>query len=431
MVQRSRHAGQGYTPELQAKLEGALGADLGSVDVRSNSAAQLAMQGALATAEGDEVHLPANADPHLIAHEFAHTVQPRSADPTTPGDPNERQAERFANAFVSDDTATMGQIAAATSDRPRTGTGLAMTPSNASEVGSADQFIDAETRAPGADSDIRYTYTDRGGWVDREHMAAHAGISNEVMAQLERRAPQVSVTDTNEGIGGTFVTLYQVDYSRVPAGEGARETLAVALIGHHDIAFEMFQGTLNAANGQHYSVFDMEDLPSDRIGTQIGLVARRMWAAGVPASAGQEAIPGRGAAVPPTDMDHPSMRPYYTAAMRQVMGELGGHADRSSVTDQYTRDGGASGTSGGPANRLRHTGLMDTQNQTSQPLGVTNPARFLAGGYSPPWLNDAVTVQRTLHCYHSANALEVFGGPLVTAPTRDTVGRVVPGLGTS
>lgn len=103
---------------LRSELEPALGANLSAVRIHTGAASARAADAlaARAYATGQDIHFGTSAyDPsspagrHLIAHEVAHTVQQQGAAPgiqcmarvSAPGDTAERQAERFAHAFVA------------------------------------------------------------------------------------------------------------------------------------------------------------------------------------------------------------------------------------------------------------------------------------------------------------------------------------------
>ncbi len=114
----SSDSGAPLPDALRARLERTTGADLGDVRVHtsitSTEAARALRANAFAT--GKQIHFaPGKYDPssqagqRLIAHEVAHTVQQDGARPrvqgqlevSRPGDAGEREADRFADAFVA------------------------------------------------------------------------------------------------------------------------------------------------------------------------------------------------------------------------------------------------------------------------------------------------------------------------------------------
>ncbi|MCW5801203.1 MAG: DUF4157 domain-containing protein [Deltaproteobacteria bacterium] len=109
--------GTGLPSPIRAQLESRAGIDLSGVRVHTGAESQAAAEavGAQAYAVGQNIHFgTGNYDPssssgqHLIAHEVAHTIQQRGASPrplyklavTTPGDPAEVEADRFADAVI-------------------------------------------------------------------------------------------------------------------------------------------------------------------------------------------------------------------------------------------------------------------------------------------------------------------------------------------
>ncbi|MCC6998575.1 MAG: DUF4157 domain-containing protein [Deltaproteobacteria bacterium] len=120
---------------LRKRFEGSLGTDLGAVRVHTGAASQAATAsvGARAYAQGQDIHFGrgqfdpgSEAGQHLIAHEVAHTVQQSGGaarpqfklDVSTPGDRQEIEADRAADAMVrgapASLTAGAGTLARAT-----------------------------------------------------------------------------------------------------------------------------------------------------------------------------------------------------------------------------------------------------------------------------------------------------------------------------
>ncbi len=382
--------------------------------MRSNEDAKLSMMGAEGASEGSSVLLQGNPDPKVVAHELFHTVQQRSASPTAPGDSHERAADQFAADFVSGNEAGLQRAAAATADAPIAGTGRALSPSRGNTGGTAE-FLDAEARGSASpNANVRYTPTESGGWVDRDHMSAHAENATATIDQITGHQPVVSVTSSPHAgpIALPFTTRYHVNYAAMPAEvpvRTQRETLAVAMIAHHDIAFEMNQGQ----GIQHASSFTFEDLPSDRIGTEVGIRTRRMWMDGSPSST--PALPAHGAAAMPHSMEDERLRPYYLAALTQVMGELGPTQTNAQATDRFNADG--------------RSGLIDAHNHTARPMGLAHgqaPAPFLSGAASPAWVSTVASVEATSMNYESSHSiLQVLPGPLPATPTTANVARTV------
>ncbi|HTM20495.1 MAG TPA: DUF4157 domain-containing protein [Kofleriaceae bacterium] len=108
----------------RARLERTAGVDLGGVRIHTGEAAatSAASLGALAYTVGQDIHFASgqydptsDAGRHLIAHEVAHTIQQRGAAPSVqaklsvsePGDGAEREADRFADAFLRGTTAAV------------------------------------------------------------------------------------------------------------------------------------------------------------------------------------------------------------------------------------------------------------------------------------------------------------------------------------
>jgi uncharacterized protein YjbJ (UPF0337 family) len=129
-VAAARKDGAPLDAGLRARLEAALGADLGHVRVHTDAAADLAARalGARAFAIGDDLFFARGAyDParpegqRLIAHEVAHVVQARPADASRseglaisePGDAHEQEADAFAERFAqASPAATLGRARA-------------------------------------------------------------------------------------------------------------------------------------------------------------------------------------------------------------------------------------------------------------------------------------------------------------------------------
>lgn len=130
--QAGRESGSPLPAPLRDDFGAALGTDLSPVQLHTGAASATAASGmqAKAFAVGQHIHFGAGAyDPsshagrHLLAHEVAHTVQ-QAGNPASPQraalvssstDPAEREAERFADAFVSG-AATTGLVT--TASRP-------------------------------------------------------------------------------------------------------------------------------------------------------------------------------------------------------------------------------------------------------------------------------------------------------------------------
>lgn len=138
LVARARRGGAPLDEALQSQLEAALGVGLDDVRIHTGADADAAARAlhAHAFAVGDDVFFRAGAyapehrdGQQLIAHEVAHTVQARGATPATsagtpvsqPGDPLERAADEFADAFVRQVSA--GQLAPPIAGATRAGTG--------------------------------------------------------------------------------------------------------------------------------------------------------------------------------------------------------------------------------------------------------------------------------------------------------------------
>ncbi len=142
----SSSSGSPLPETLQRKFEGSLGADLSGVRVHtgSDSAAANDAVGAKAYTTGNDIHFGAGQfDPtskggeHLLAHEVAHTVQQSGGasrmqfklDVSSPGDAHEHEADRAADAMVSDQSASIsfgsGVQRKVMRDAKATGTGLA------------------------------------------------------------------------------------------------------------------------------------------------------------------------------------------------------------------------------------------------------------------------------------------------------------------
>jgi hypothetical protein len=124
LVAAARMGGHPLDGALRARLEAALGAELGAVRVHTDEAADLAARalGARAFAIGEDIFFARGAyDPagvagqRLIAHEVAHAVQSRasSASPTEgvaisePGDAHEQEADDFAERFAQSSPAAL------------------------------------------------------------------------------------------------------------------------------------------------------------------------------------------------------------------------------------------------------------------------------------------------------------------------------------
>ena len=135
----AQRGGASLPAPVQARLEGASGADLSGVRVHTGpaSAAASAELGAQAFAVGDDIHFGAGRyapeDPfgmHLIAHEVAHTVQQRGGagalaarlEVSQPDDAHEREAEQFASAVMRGEPAP------------------GLTPTGATPAGRVDRF---------------------------------------------------------------------------------------------------------------------------------------------------------------------------------------------------------------------------------------------------------------------------------------------------
>ena len=117
-------AGTGLPAGLRAQLERALGSSLDGVRLHTREPSQAAARslGARAYAIGQDIHFGAGqydpdsrAGQHLIAHEVAHTVQQRGGgeqlgtklEVSGPGDAHELEADRFADAFIGGEAATV------------------------------------------------------------------------------------------------------------------------------------------------------------------------------------------------------------------------------------------------------------------------------------------------------------------------------------
>jgi hypothetical protein len=117
-------SGHALPGAVQRKFESSLGADLSSVRVHTGAESHVAAEsvGARAYAIGQDIHFaegqydPSSAaGQHLLAHEVAHTVQQVGSAPrrqnkleaSTPADTAELEADRAANAMVSDQPAAI------------------------------------------------------------------------------------------------------------------------------------------------------------------------------------------------------------------------------------------------------------------------------------------------------------------------------------
>jgi hypothetical protein len=124
LVAAARMGGHPLDRALRARLEAALGAELGAVRVHTDEAADLAARalGARAFAIGEDIFFARGAyDPagiagqRLIAHEVAHVVQSRGSGASRtegvaisePGDAHEREADDFAERFAQSGPAAL------------------------------------------------------------------------------------------------------------------------------------------------------------------------------------------------------------------------------------------------------------------------------------------------------------------------------------
>jgi hypothetical protein len=200
----------------------------------------------------------------LLSHEQAHVVhQSQAAALSGPG-----QVTRLPDDHIEREAHSAAQAVSAGRSVPIL-TNLAAPPvlqrhvthGTQGRIGGAEQFLTG-TR--------RYLFTRRGGWLDLAHVQPHIEQAASVMADLEARSPDTSVTSP------PFTTRYSMDYSQIPPpiDQDKLEQVTLAIITDHDYRFETFQGS-QVTSALAQSPFSYEDLPSDRVGVEIGLRYRR------------------------------------------------------------------------------------------------------------------------------------------------------------
>jgi hypothetical protein len=134
--QASSSSGEELPQGLRSRFESSLGTEFGHVRLHNGaeSAEAAAAVGAMAYTVGQDIHFgadtyhPETADGQsLIAHEVAHTVQQRGVsdapqaklEVSSPGDPYEVEAERFAQNFVSGRASAVSLVSAGAVARPK------------------------------------------------------------------------------------------------------------------------------------------------------------------------------------------------------------------------------------------------------------------------------------------------------------------------
>lgn len=202
----------------------------------------------------------------LLAHELVHALQQRSVSPrqflTSANQPNDRGEQ------TAESAAPMIELERNSFHWGSLTTALLLqrhvTHSSAGRIGGAEEYL----RGSGAEG--RYLFTLRGGWLDRTHVEPHIRQANQLMADLEARRAVISVESSG------FRTNYHMNYGQIPApvDQDKMEQVALAIMTDHDYRFEAHQSR-SVRNVVAQTPFSYEDLPSDRVGSEIGLRYRR------------------------------------------------------------------------------------------------------------------------------------------------------------
>ncbi|MDP2432290.1 MAG: DUF4157 domain-containing protein [Pseudomonadota bacterium] len=344
--------GKPLEPALRQDLEQRFGQGFAQVRVHAGAAAGQSateVQARAYTAGTNIVFAAGEYAPHtqagrrLLAHELAHVVQ---------------------------QSATAGPVSRPAPLRRH------VTHDSRGTIGGATEFL-ADREPQG-----RYLFTHRGGWIDRQHMRPHAEQANQLMRELEARRRTIRVSSQD------FSTRYTMDYARIPPPIDAAklEQVAVAIMFDHDYRFESYQAS-EVMSAVAQSPFSHEDLPSDRIGVEIGLRYRRLARA-----AGLD---------PDVDLNAPANRAQadlLRRATREVVTELGpaSASQAYAMYAQFLRNQGRDPTSRWDqyvASYPTHRGSTPYRDPVLSP--VTTPAPFLAAT-SPTWAFQAAGIDASV-----------------------------------
>ena len=270
-----RSPGQPLDPATRAFIEPRFSHDFSRVRIHTDAKAAVSAQAvdALGYTVGHDVvfgagyYAPQEGEGReLLLHELAHVVQQRCVLPSQlptrvshPNDPTEQ--------------ATKSAVRKIESGRIPSDLGCLTTPcplqrhvthSRAGRIGGAREYL------TGSGAEGRYLFTLRGGWLDRDHVQPHARQASQVLADLEARTAVIRVPT------GEFSTSYNMNYGRIPTpvDQDKLEQVALAIMTDHDYRFEAHQAH-SLRNVLAQTPFSYEDLPSDRVGVEIGLRYRR------------------------------------------------------------------------------------------------------------------------------------------------------------
>jgi hypothetical protein len=405
-----QRGGEPLPAAVQASLERQLDVDLTAVRIHSGAESDAAARGMAADAFtlGPHIHFGAGRfDPgsaggrSLLAHEVVHTLQAGAAtspaaEPVlgSPGSPAEQGAERAAaqveGGAARVDTGLRGRAAGGSDGVIR----RHVTHSGQGRIGSGEDFV------TGQGATGRYTFTSHGGWLDRSHVLGHDVQAIEVMDRLAARQSPIRVTSS--GSGGQYVTVYQIFYDAIPEPitDQQLEQMTIAIMMDHDRRFETFQ-RYSLSDVLAQTPFSYEDLPSDRVGVEIGLRYRRRIR--TPQTSPRLATPV--AEIDRPDTAQGRLRQQVT---REVVNELGATSQTQGL-NQYEaflrQQGRTLDRSGGrlqlPDDYLHHS----PENHSFAPYvdpalsPVTNPTPWLTD-QNPPWV--AGTFQFLRHEHDSA-----------------------------
>lgn len=366
----------------RSTLERRLDADLSAVRIHTGPESDKTARAMSADAFtlGPHVHFasgrfnPGSAQGRsLLVHEVTHTLQPGPGTSSnglvlgSPDSPAEQVADRIAAGAV-----IAGALLGRAAGRDDGVIRRHVTHSSRGLIGGSEEFV------TGQDATGRYNFTTRGGWLDRSHVYSHDVQAIEVMDRLAARQTTIRVTSAS-GSGGAYTTVYQIEYAMIPepVTDGHLEQLTIGIMMDHDRRFETFQ-RYNLRDVLAQTPFSYEDLPSDRVGVEIGLrYRRRMRESGVTAATPVDRINQPG---------HEQQR-LRQEVSREVLGELDSTSGRQGLRqyDAFLRQQGrrAGGVTGPIHDYLHvspeHHSFAPFVDPTLSP--VTNPV---------PWLTDAL-----------------------------------------